>query len=282
MWRRTFVAAFPVILPAIVLSLLVSTVRAKDQPWQTITWPESGSSVLRFTFTKFKDNSGNGNLRTFRTETTAENLWSKVIPNANFSLYLFDKNRVRIGEATIVISNVRPGESVKFDTTISASGPPASISIVAKYLPAELGFAGPARVITITVNSVPQGAALKVDGTDEGVTPKLVKLTVGKHLFDFAKEGFNAGRFPFEVGSDDVSGGSVSYELGASVHDTVELRDGTVVSGDVESVTATDVVVRAGGKDVSYDRNQVKRILLIPREPAESGPTAQPAAQPQQ
>jgi hypothetical protein len=79
------------------------------------------------------------------TETTAENLWTKIISNANYSLYLFDKNKVRIGEATIAVNNVRPGETIKFETTISASGPPASLSIVARYLPPELGPAAPAR-----------------------------------------------------------------------------------------------------------------------------------------
>jgi hypothetical protein len=80
------------------------------------------------------------------------------------------------------------------------------------------------------VNSVPQGAVLKVDGTDAGTTPKMVKVGVGKHLLEFTKEGFNAGKFPMEVGPDDVSGGSVSYELGTSAHDTIELRDGSVLT----------------------------------------------------
>jgi ribosomal protein S1 len=58
----------------------------------------------------------------------------------------------------------------------------------------------------------------------------------------------------------------VSYELGASAHDTVELRDGSVLSGDVESVSATEVLVRIGGNVQRFNRNQVKRIGLVPRE----------------
>jgi hypothetical protein len=50
------------------------------------------------------------------------------------------------------------------------------------------------------------------------------------------------------------------------VHDTVELRDGTVLNGDLESVSATEVVVRMGGKDQQYDRNLVKKIMLVERE----------------
>ena len=69
-----------------------------------------------------------------------------------------------------------------------------------------------------------------------------------------------------EIAPDAVSGGSVSYELGASAHDTVELRDGSVLSGDVESMSTTEILVRIGGTIQHLDRNIVKRISLVPRE----------------
>jgi hypothetical protein len=54
-----------------------------------------------------------------------------------------------------------------------------------------------------------------------------------------------------------------------------------VLTGDLESVSATEVVVRAGGKDLSYDRNQVKRIVMVEREAIQQAPVTQPAdAQP--
>lgn len=122
------------------------------------------------------------------------------------------------------------------------------------------------KTISITVNSVPQGAAVKLDGSDVGTTPKLVQAGVGKHILEFSKEGFNTGKFPLEIGPDDVSGGSVSYELGESAHDTVELRDGSVLNGDLQSVSATEVVMRIGGSMQHLNRNQEKRILLVERE----------------
>jgi hypothetical protein len=204
MLRRALFASILILLP-----LLLPDAQGKEQPLQTIAWPETGTPILRFTFSKFKEIGGLGNQRTFMTETTAENLWTKIISNANYSLYLFDKNKVRIGEATIAVNNVRPGETIKFETTISASGPPASLSIVARYLPPELGPAAPARTISLTVNSVPQGAALKVDDNDLGETPKIVKFSVGKHMLEFGKEGFNPGRFPLEVTADDASGAAL-------------------------------------------------------------------------
>jgi hypothetical protein len=200
-------------------------------------------------------------------------LWSKRISDANFTLYLFDKNKVRIAEATMMVSNVAPGETVKFQTTIASSGPPTSLSVVARYLPKELGPVAPPKIVSITVNTVPQGAVAKLDGAEVGTTPKIVQVAVGKHLLEFNKEGFNPGKFPFDIGPDDASGGSVSFELGTSAHDTIELRDGSVLSGDLVSVSGMDVVIKVGGADQRLSRNQVKRILLVEREaPASANP----------
>lgn len=240
---------------------------AKDQPAQTIVWPESGNPVLRFTFGKFKEVGSFKSERTYVTDTTAENLWGKPIPDASFLLYLYDKNHTRIGEGYISISNVVRGQLVKFQTTVNSSGVPVSVSLAPKSLPAELGSLAPARHVSVTINSVPQGASLKVDGMEAGTTPKIAQLTLGKHILQFSKDGFNPGTFPVEIGPDDASGGSVSYELGTSAHDTIELRDGTVLSGDLLSIDAVDVTIRVAGAPQHFVRNQVKRILLVEREP---------------
>lgn len=252
--------------------LAVLPTLAKDAPVQTIVWPEKGQPVLRFTFAKFQEVGSVGNERTYVTDTTAENLWSKRISEAAFTLYLFDKNKVRIGEANLRVSNVSPGETVKFQTTIASSGPPASLALAPLYVPKELGLgpgaATPPRTVSITVNTVPQGANAKLDGVEVGTTPKIVKVTVGKHLLEFSMEGFSAAKFPFEIGPDDASGGSISFELGTSAHDTIELRDGSVLNGDLVTVSGMDIVVKVGGSDQHLNRNQVKRILLTEREPA--------------
>jgi hypothetical protein len=215
-------------------------------------------------------------------DTTTENLWGKTIPNASFSIYLFDKNKARIAEGYISLNNVGAGETVKFQTAIDASGVPVSLGLAARDLPTGMGPPAAARKVSITVNSVPQGALLKLDGQEMGTTPKIVQVGAGKHRLEFSKEGFNPGAFPVEIGPDDASGGSVSYELGTSVHDTVELRDGTVINGDVESVSTTEVTVRIAGKDASYARNQVKRVSFVERESSEEAlrPATQGAAPP--
>jgi hypothetical protein len=238
------------------LCLSLLTAHAKEQPAQTVVWPETGTPVLRFTFGKFKQSGSRGTERTYDIDTTAENLSGKLIPSANFFLYMFDKNRVRVGEGWITLTNVAPRETVKFQTTANASGVPVSVSVETRA----------PRTVTITVNSVPQGATFKLDATEIGVTPKLVQVGVGRHILEFSKDGFNSGHFPLEIGPNDTSGGSVSYELGTSAHDTVELRDGSVLTGDVESVSSTEVIMRIGGGTQRFNRNQVKRIPLVERD----------------
>jgi hypothetical protein len=267
MLRKQVVPALSLILFAAVAAF------AKDPPAQVVVWPEKGPPVLRFTFGKFKEVGSVGNEHSYMTETTAENLWTKPIANANFALYLYDKNKVRIAEANLNVSNIAPGETIKFQTTLASLGPPSSLAVVARSLPKELGATAPARVVSITVNTVPQGAATKLDGVDVGVTPKIVQVTVGKHLLEFSREGFNPGKFPFEMGPDDASGGSVSFELGSSAHDTIELRDGSVLTGDVVSVSGMEIVIKVAGSEQQLNRNQVKRILFVQRDaPASANP----------
>ena len=255
--------------------LFLVTAFAKDSSQQVLVWPDLGAPILQFTFSRFKEVGSMGSQRSYVTDTTAQNLWTKKISQATFSLYLFDKNKVRIGEGYINVSNVGPGETIKFQTTVGATGVPVSISLVPQSLPKELEPNLPPRTISMTVNSVPQGALLKVDGTEVGQTPKLLRLGVGKHALEFSKEGFNPGKFPLEIGQDDASGGSVSYELGMAAYDTVELRDGSVLNGDLLSVSGMDVPIRVGGTIQHVDRNRIKRISLVERD-APASPTLPP------
>ena len=83
---------------------------------------------------------------------------------------------------------------------------------------------------------------------------------------DIREGGYNPGTFPLVIAPDQLSGGSVSFELGSGVHDTIELRDGTVVNGDLQSIDSTEVIVTVGGNPQKFDRNQVKRVVLIERD----------------
>jgi hypothetical protein len=241
------------------------TACAKDQP-TVLNWPDSGQPILRFTVTKISKIGSFGGQNTFLIDATVENLWNKKIAKATFDFYLFDKSKARISEGSMDLSNLGPGEAVKLQLNASAAGTPVSMTVSPASLPTELSAYGPTRTVAITVYSVPSGAKLKVDGKEVGATPMALNFTIGSHVLEFVKEGFNAGTFPMVVTQDQIAGGSVSYELGTAAHDTVELRDGSVLSADVESVSATSVEVRIGSNRQTLDRNQVKRIAFVQRE----------------
>jgi hypothetical protein len=149
---------------------------------------------------------------------------------------------------------------VNLQVTIIASGIPASLRVLSQD--------EAQKSIALTVNSSPQGALLKVDGADAGTTPKVILVGPGKHQLAFSKDAYQSGVFPVEIGANDTSGGTVNYELAPSPLDTIELRDGTVLSGSLDSIQGMDVVVRVGGTLQRIDRNKVKSILLAEREPA--------------
>jgi hypothetical protein len=116
-----------------------------------------------------------------------------------------------------------------------------------------------------------------VDGQDEGFTPVTVRLPIGSHTLAFSKEGYASGSTPVDVKPDEAPGGSITFELGGLSQDNVELRGGTVLQGDVLSMTMTSVVVRVDGKDQTYDRNQVQKIILVQREAVQQPVIVQPA-----
>jgi hypothetical protein len=264
---------------AVVSLLLACPLLAKDKSkdnLETVDWPATGTPVVRFTFAKFKALPGMGSLHGYVMDTTAENLSSKPIPSAQFNVYLFDKDKARVGQDVITLTNVGPGETVKFQTTVMAAGTPESLSISAVKDASQ----GP-KAVTLTINSTPQGAMLKVDGVEQGTTPRLIRVGVGDHTLTFSQEGFTTGTFPLQIGPNDVSGGTVNYQLGAAAFDSVELRDGSVLNGDVVSISGMDVQVRVGGVIQHLDRNAVKRIIFTQRATPEATPPL-PAAAPAQ
>ncbi len=242
----------------------VGLLQAKDSP-PPVTWPPD-HPLLQFTVNKMNHVGGYQGQQTYSMELAVTNLSGKRISQASFVFYLFDKQKVRVGQGNIDVSNVSPNETVKMQVTAIAMGTPASFTITPEHLPVELAGAAPPKPIPVTVYSVPSGAKLSIDGKDAGFTPIAAQLVPGSHTLIFSKDGYNSGTFPMIVAADQLPGGSVSFELGSAAHDTVELRDGTVVNGDMQYVDATQVVVMVGGSPQKFDRNQVKRISLVERE----------------
>lgn len=150
-WKTSGGIMRRVVISILMLVAVKAPAMAKDKPFQVVSWPESGQPVLRFTFSRFNGVGPSiGKEHTYVSDVAAENLSDKTITGASFSLYLFDKTNARIGEGSINLTDVSAGQIVKFQVTIEASGYPSSVT-VATSAP---------RTISITVNSVPQGAAL--------------------------------------------------------------------------------------------------------------------------
>jgi PEGA domain len=242
-------------------TLCTSLLLAKNEPAISMTWP-ADKPALKLSFDKFRQVSSYAGESMFITDVTVQNLSDKQIPHASFTVYFTDKNKVRIGEGLLQVSDLRVGESAKVQLQFNSVGIPASLTLSARK--DMLAPAGP-KTIPVKVTSVPSGARLKVDGQDAGMTPVLVKFTVGTHQLDLTKDGYGLGNTPLEITPDELPGGSITVELPGLTFDTVELRDGTAVSGDVISVSMTEIVLRVDGKDRTYDRNQVKKITLVER-----------------
>ncbi len=249
------------------LSAIYAFAAAKPQPMQVLVRPQSGPPLVKFELGKFqKVGSYSGN-NAWVSNVVAENAWNKRVQVADFAVYFYDKDKVRIGEGYIQVRDLAPGAKTKFDLNVTTAGMPAAIELAPRQVPDEFQHLLPPKTIAITINSVPQGAALQVDRVEAGSTPTTIQVLPGKHVLTFAMSGYSTGTYPLEVRPNDASGGSISFELGSAMHDTVELRDGTVLTGDVERMDATMVEIRLGGQVQSFDRNKVKRMLLIERQP---------------
>lgn len=230
----------------------------------TLLWPSSDKPTLKFTFGQFQKSAIENGQGIYVSDVTTQNVSDQGMPKSIFTVFVLDKNGVRVGRARLQLPEIGVYRAQKAQIQFSAAGDPASLTLLA------------GKVIPLKILSVPAGAKFKVDGEDAGTTPKLVDFTIGTHTLELSKEGYATSTTPLEVGADELPGGSVSVELGGLSQDSVELRDGTMVLGDVMSMSLATVVVRVDGKDQKYDRNQVRKIILVERITTQQSPVTQP------
>lgn len=243
----------------------------------TILWPNASAPTLKATFGRFREVSSYGGQHEFTEDVTVENVSSKNSPFASFTVYMLDKDKVRIADTILEVKDLGPAQQVRVPLQFHTSGFPASVNLVARS--DANGAPTSLKTIPIKIVSVPSGANLRIDGQEVGVTPYTAKLRVGSHTLEFRKEGYSAGSTPIDIGPDELPGGSISFELGGLSKDTVELRNGTVLLCDVISMSMTQIVVRVEGQTQTYDRNQVKKLFLVERESVQQPPIAQPPKQ---
>jgi hypothetical protein len=85
---------------------------------------QTGEPVLRFTLSKVSKIGSASGQTNYGLDIAAENLSAKKISHATFNFYLFDKNKVRVGQGYIDLSNMRPHETVKMQIMAIAVGVP--------------------------------------------------------------------------------------------------------------------------------------------------------------
>jgi PEGA domain len=262
-------------LIVLLLLLFFSTVaHAGSSPGIVMFWPNQDKPTIKVMFGTFRQVATYAGKLTLVADVTVQNVSGQPIPHASFSVHLMDKDKVRIGNGLLVFDDLSAGEATKVLFQCDTVGVPSSIGLAANR--DAQGIPNAAKVVPLKIISVPAGARLKVDGQDQGITPALANLTVGPHTLELSKDDFATATSPIDVKPDEMEGGSITIELAGLSQDTIELRDGTVLTGDAVSLSLTELVFRVDGKDTKYDRNQVRKITLVERIVTKQAPVIQP------
>jgi PEGA domain len=232
----------------------------------TLSYPPDAPN-FKITLSK-PQQSGLVNAQTiYLADVTAQNVSNQAQPRSLFTIFINDKDGVRVGRAQLRLPEIQAGQSAKAQLQFSAAGVPMGASLL-------LG-----KTVPLNVISIPPQANLKIDGQPSGATPRVVDFTIGLHTIGLSKEGYTSTSWPLEVTGDELLGGGISFELGGQTKDMIILRDGTSALGDVISMSMTSITMRVGGKDQKYERNQVRKIILVERMIEGSPSTQSPSPQ---
>jgi hypothetical protein len=223
-------------------------------------WPPE-NPTLKLTFGTFHEVGAYLGKLSLVSDVTVQNLTAKSMPRASFNVSLLDRNNVRLGNGLLIIEDLNPGQSAKVQFQCTSVGQPAMLNLAANN---SGGVPTSTRAIPVIV-SVPPGATLKVDGQAMGMTPVTVRMLGGTHNLELHKEGYADAKTPLDVNPDQLPGGSITITLGGLASDTIELRDGSILNGDVVSMSLESVVINVQGKEQTFERNRIKKMFLVER-----------------
>ncbi len=243
------------------LLILVSALSFAKKPDLVMMWPPE-NPTLKLTFGTFHDMGSYAGKMTLVSDVTVQNLSAKVMPRASFNVSLLDRNSVRLGNGLLIIEDLNPGQSAKIQFQCTSVGQPAMLNLAARN---SGGMPTSTKAIPITIVSVPPGAMLKVDDQAIGMTPVTVRMPAGTHNLELHKEGYADAKTPLDVSPDEAPGGSITITLGGLASDTIELRDGSILNGDVISMSLEAVVINVQGKEQMFERNRIKKMFLVER-----------------
>ncbi len=250
--RPSFVAA---------LLILASALSFAKKPDMVMMWPQE-NPTLKLTFGTFHEMGSYAGKMTLVSDVIVQNLTTKVMPRASFNISLLDRKNVRIGNGLLIVEDLNPGQSAKVQFQCTSVGQPALLNIAARN---SGGVPTSTKLVPVTIISVPPGAALKVDDQPAGITPITVRVLGGTHNLELHKEGYADAKTPLDVNPDEAPGGSITITLGGLANDTIELRDGSILTGDVISMTLESVVINIHGNEQTFDRNKIRKIFLVER-----------------
>ena len=233
-----------------------------------LPWPTADKPTLKFIVAKPQQSGLYNGQSIFVSEVTVQNVSNQPIPKSVFTIFVSDKDGVRIGRALLRLPEIRAMQTEKAQLQFSTAGVPTGAALLN------------GRTVPLKVLSVPSGATFKIDGAEVGITPRVADFTIGMHTIDLSKEGYAPASSPLEVNGDEAEGGGISFELGGLSNDAIQLRDGSVVLGDIISLSLTSIAVRVDGKEQKYDRNQVKKLILVQRVTTQSPVTQAAPAKP--
>ena len=103
--KRLCTALLLIVLP-------VLTAFAKSDPPIVLTWPPE-KPALKLTFDKFRQQGSYAGQNTYLSDVLVQNLTDKQIPRAFFTVYFFDKSKVRIGQGSLQVADLDAGQSAK-------------------------------------------------------------------------------------------------------------------------------------------------------------------------
>jgi hypothetical protein len=99
-----------------------------------VTWPPE-KPALSLTFDKFRKQNGNAGQSSYVSEVTVLNLTDKQIPGETFTVYFFDRSRIKIGQASLQVTDLDAAQSAKIQFQFNSVGVPTSLRLSAKQQP---------------------------------------------------------------------------------------------------------------------------------------------------
>ena len=144
---------------------LATCLFGKDAPPIVMYWPSQEKPTLKVTFNTFRQVGDFGGKRTLLSDVIVQNVSDKPIPHASFTVYMLDKDKVRIGNGVLIFDDLTPGEATKVQFQCATVGLP--VALAGSFRDAE-GIPSANKVVPLKIISVPTGAKLTVDDKDEG------------------------------------------------------------------------------------------------------------------